>query len=77
MFAALLPPRPKSTHRQFTLVEQSNALSIVLRKEFGIPFVFYHAMTGEAVQDRVPISSDSWRADRNADAALSDAAAAG
>ncbi len=60
MLAALMPPRPKAMPRQFTLTEQSHALNIVLRKEFGIPFVFYHASTGAAVPDRISGPSDSW-----------------
>jgi HD-GYP domain-containing protein (c-di-GMP phosphodiesterase class II) len=42
------------------LVEQASALNVVLRKEFGIPFVFYHATTGQAVHDQAPSKSESW-----------------
>jgi HD-GYP domain-containing protein (c-di-GMP phosphodiesterase class II) len=48
---AVLSPRLKSTPRRFTTAEQANALSVILRKEFGIPFVFYHATTGQSVHD--------------------------
>jgi hypothetical protein len=56
-----LPPPARSTNgvRTFSLAEQANALGVVLRKEFGVPFAFYHATTGEPVIDRVPNDSDS------------------
>ena len=62
MLATLMTPRPKASPRQFTLTEQANALGVVLRKEFGIPFVFYQATTGATVPDRPLAPSDSWRA---------------
>ena len=62
MLAARMNPRPKSHHRAVALNEQVAALNVVLRKEFGVPFVFYHALTGHAVQDATVKTSDSWRA---------------
>ena len=61
MFAALMSPRSKSSYRQFTLTEKALALNVVLRKEFGVPFVFYQATSGQAIADRVLNPSDSWR----------------
>ncbi len=61
MFAALKNPRPKASPRQFTSTEQANALGVVLRKEFGIPFVFYQATSGASVADRPVAPTDSWR----------------
>ena len=69
MFAALLPPRAKLNPRQVSLAEQAGALNVVLRKEFGIPFVFYHATTGQAVPDRPTTKTDSWPS-RAAEAAI-------
>jgi HD-GYP domain-containing protein (c-di-GMP phosphodiesterase class II) len=66
VLTALLNLRPKSQPRPFTLAEQAHALNILLRKEFGIPFVFYQATTGQPVQDRAAAGSDSrrsWPAD--------------
>jgi hypothetical protein len=62
VFAALMNPRPKASPRSFTPTEQANALGVVLRKEFGIPFVFYQATSGASVVDRPVSPADSWRA---------------
>ena len=36
----------KSHERRFTLMDQVKALAVVLRDEFGVPFLFYNAKTG-------------------------------
>lgn len=35
--------------RRHTQTDQAKALSLILREEFGVPFVFYDALTGEEV----------------------------
>ena len=62
MVPAVLNARPKAAHRPFTVEDQAHSLAIVLRREFGVPFVFYHATTGLAVQGSLAEPSESWRA---------------
>jgi len=40
----------KADGRQSCLVEHAKALAVVLFEEFGVPFAFYNAATGEAVR---------------------------
>ncbi len=46
----LLKEHPiKADTRRYSLADQAKALALILREEFGAPFAFYDATTGEAV----------------------------
>ena len=49
----LLKEHPiKADTRRYSLADQAKALALILREEFGVPFAFYDATTGEAVWGR-------------------------
>ncbi len=45
----LVDTQPKTEEHRFSRTDQARALAVVLRQEFGVPFAFYDAETGEPV----------------------------
>src|SRR5437899_6306662 len=43
----LVETQPKTDGARYSSSDQARALAVVLREEFGVPFTFYDAETGE------------------------------